>query len=80
MDADEVTPFVEDCAAVSLAGTVFTIDRRDHIEVYDEKLLTAAGLMRSTPDYSRIRKLLNDGVAVPGARMAGIEYVLRRKK
>ncbi len=71
--------FDEDCAVVLLAGAQFKLDRRDGIEVTDEKLLAAAGLMRATPDYQRIRKLLLDGVEVPGARMAGVEYVLRRK-
>ena len=80
MDTGEVgRPFAVDCDAVKLAGIEYTIDRRDHVEVTDEKLLAAAGLMRQSPDYIRIRKLLLDGKEVPGARLAGIEYILRRK-
>ncbi len=74
-----MSPFAEDCAVVLLAGGEFKLDRREGIEVTDEKLLAAAGLMRTTPDYSRIRKLLLDGREVPGAKLAGVEYILRRK-
>lgn len=80
METGRMMPFDEDCRVGQLAGDFgLSVDRRDHIEVTDEKLLIAAGLMRTTPDYGRIRKLLLDGVAVPGARLVGVEYILRRK-
>lgn len=79
MGRGEVTPFDEDSVLCDLAAESFYIDRRDHVEITNEKLLAAAGLMRQSPDYLRIRKLLLDGVEVPGARLAGVEYILRRK-
>lgn len=75
-----MTPFDEDRAVIGLCGTEFTLDRRHHIEVTDAKLLEAAGLTRTVPDYLRIRKLLLNGVEVPGARLAGTEYILRSKE
>ena len=72
--------FDEDSRLCEIAEAVgLVVTRLDRIEVTDEAALAAVGLMRSIPDYTRIRRLLLDGVEVPGARMAGVEYVLRRK-
>ncbi len=79
MDTKQVALLAEDCRVGQLVADEFDVDRRDHVEVYSEKLLVAAGLMRQAPDYLRIRKLLLDGKEVPGARLAGTEWILRRK-
>ncbi len=74
-------PFGEDLAICQLADDLgFELIRYDRIEVIDEAELKAAGLMRQCPDYSRIRKLLLDGVQVPGVRQAGVEYKLKRTR
>lgn len=81
MDSEPVTPFSEHCQIGKLAGDFgFSVAARDHIEVTDEDLLVAAGLMCLVPDYVRIRKLLRDGREVPGARLMGVEYILQRKR
>ncbi len=81
MDSEQVeaTPFDEDCAIANLFGAKFSVYRRTGVEVTDEGALKAAGMFCQVPDYPRIRKLLLDGREVPGAKLAGIEYVLRRK-
>jgi hypothetical protein len=72
------TPFVEDS---DINGTAerygLEVLRTRAITVTDRKALEAAGLMRKTPDYPRIRALLNDGAEVPGASLGPMEYVLR---
>ena len=74
-----IPPFDEDviiCRAAELSG--LTLSRYEAIEVTDLAALKAAKLTRETADYSRIRKLLSEGAEVAGARLAGIEYKLRR--
>ena len=72
-------PFQEDALVCELAeGLGLTLQRRDAIEITDEKALKLAGLMREVPDYAAIRKALHAGAEVPGAVRKGIEYVLRR--
>jgi hypothetical protein len=74
------TPFEEDCAVLGMIERFgLNLDRRVAIEITDTAALEAAGLMRRCPDYAKIRRALNDGVAVPGAQLAGVEYVLRKK-
>lgn len=75
-----ISPFALDCAAVAIAERAgFRIERRTSIDVTDLAALAAAGLTvnKEAPDYGRLRRLLADGVEVPGAQLAGIEYVLR---
>ena len=73
-------PFQEDCGACAIAESLgLSLSRRDVVDIADLAAIKAAGLMRECPDYSRIRKLLADGVEVPGATMGGaVEYILRR--
>ena len=75
-----IPPFDEDsllCHAAELAG--LTLSRYEAIEVTDLAALKAAKLTKETADYSRIRKLLSEGVEVAGAKLGGgIEYKLRR--
>lgn len=72
-------PFPEDSAVCRLAESLgLVLSRYDAIEVTDLAALKAAGLMVSKPDYGAIRKALRDGVEVPGAKLKGVEYILRR--
>jgi hypothetical protein len=74
------TPFEEDCALLGIMERFgLELERRTGIEITDPAALEAAGLMRRSPDYAKIRRALNDGVAVPGAILTGVEYVLRKK-
>ena len=71
--------FDEDAAVCKLAETLgLALSRMDAIEITDERAIAAAGLMRQTPDYPAIRKALNAGAMVEGARWKGVEYILRR--
>ncbi len=73
------TPFVEDSAICQLAEDLgLTMSRYQTLEIVDELALKEAGLMRQSPDYSRIRKALREGGTVPGVRQGGVEYKLRR--
>jgi len=74
-----IPPFDEDsllCHAAELAG--LTLSRFQAIEITDESAIKAAGLMRQSPDYPRIRKALEAGTEIAGAKLGGIEYKLRR--
>ena len=74
------TPFEEDCALLGfLERFGLDLDRRVSMEITDLKALEENGLMRKCPDYAKIRRLLNEGATVPGAQLAGVEYVLRKK-
>ena len=74
------TPFAEDSAICRLADDLgLTLSRYEGIDVYDESAIAAAGLMVEKPDYSAIRKALRDGGIVEGARLRGVEYILRRQ-
>jgi hypothetical protein len=80
MTAPSITPFALDCAAVAIAERAgLRIERRMSIEITDQAALAAAGLTvtKEAPDYGRLRRLLADGANVPGAQLAGVEYVLR---
>jgi len=73
-------PFLEDSEVCHLAEKYeLSVSRFESIEITDEKAIAGAGLMHQTPDYSRIRKALQNGVDVPGARVRGVEYMLRRR-
>jgi hypothetical protein len=75
------SPFLEDAAVCRLAENLgLVLSRYDAIEITDEKAIAAAGMTCQKPDYSRIRKALRDGVDVPGARVRGVEYILRPAK
>jgi hypothetical protein len=74
-----VSPYTEDLAVCRLAeATGLELSRRETIEITDQAAIKAAGMMRETPDYSRIRKAIQDGGEVPGAKVGGVEYILRR--
>jgi hypothetical protein len=76
-----LSPYSEDQAICQLAEDLgLELSRFQTIEIYDESLIAAAGLMKQTPDYARIRKALRAGESVEGARFAGVEYKLRRKE
>jgi hypothetical protein len=76
-----MAPFEEDLAVCHLAESLgLELARYDAIEITDEKAIAAAGMTCQKPDYSRIRKALRDGVEVPGARVRGVEYILRPVK
>lgn len=73
------SPYQEDTAIATAADQVgMLVTRRKVIEV-DEKALHA-DYLRTTPDWNRIRKHLEDGIDVPGARLTGqVEYVIRHR-
>lgn len=74
------TPFAEDTALCELAERFgLEMARYDAIEITDTAAIQRAGLMRETPDYARIRKALQDGGEVAGARLSGVQYTLKRK-
>jgi hypothetical protein len=73
-----MAPFEEDAMVCRVAESLgLELSRRFGIVVTDEKLIKAAGLMRESPDYARIRKLLDAGAAVEGVELGGTEYILR---
>jgi hypothetical protein len=75
------TPFEEDCALLGVIDRFgLELDRRTGIEITDTAALERTGLMRKSPDYAKIRRLLNDGVPVAGAQLTGVEYVLRKRR
>ena len=76
--ASNHTPFSEDEAVCRLADNLgLSLSRYEAIEISDEKAIAEAGFTCQKPDYARIRKALKDG-PVPGARVKGVEYILRR--
>lgn len=79
--AEIATPFEEDFAIGRSAQRFgLQMERRQAVVITDLKAVQAAGLTRVSPDYSRIRRLLDDGATVAGAELGGVEYVLRRSK
>jgi len=74
------SPFDEDCEVGALLERFdFVLDRRESIEIEDPKALEELGLMRKCPDYSKIRRIIRDGGTIPGVKMRGIEYILRKR-
>lgn len=74
-----IPPFDEDsllCHAAELAG--LTLSRYQAVEITDMAALKAAKLTCVAADYPKIRRLLSEGVEVPGAKLGSIEYKLRR--
>jgi hypothetical protein len=70
--------FGADCTVKQAADLLgMRCDARQRFEVSDLKLLEAAGLVKKAPDYTRIRKLIDEGVYVPGVTSGNYEYVLR---
>lgn len=63
------------CQAAERFG--MELQRQRPVVITDKKAIKEAGLMRETPDYPRIKKLLLDGAEVPGACFGRMEYVLR---
>ena len=73
-------PFEEDQAVCQLAEDLgLYLSRYEAIEITDERAIAEAGLMKQSPDYARIRKSIKDGAEVAGARVRGVEYILRRR-
>lgn len=76
-----LSPFAEDKVLAADAERLrMILDRRQTVVITDEAEIAKAGLIRSTPDYNRIRNLLLDGKEVSGARLGGYEYLLRRQR
>lgn len=76
----EINPFSEGSLLWEIAETLgMVVTQRDGIRVTDEAALRTQKLMRTTaiPDYSKIRRLIQDGTPVEGAERTGLEYVLR---
>ena len=74
------SPFEEDSEVGWLLERFdFALDRRESIEIEDPKALEELGLMRKCPDYGKIRRIIRDGGVIPGVRMRGIEYILRKQ-
>jgi hypothetical protein len=72
--------FEEDSAVTTAAeATGMEVYRRQSVVISDPDAIKAAGLVRETPDYPRILRLLKDGVEVPGASLGPIEYTLRHR-
>lgn len=74
-----VSPYQEDTAIATAANEVgMVVTRRKVIEVDESALIPE--YLRTTPDWNKIRKHLEDGINVPGAKFTGqIEYVIRHR-
>lgn len=73
------TPFEEDSAIADAATSVGLVTTRRKVIKVDESALLPVYL-RTTPDWNKIRKHLEDGIEVPGAKLTGqIEYVIRHR-
>ncbi len=74
------TPYAEDTDAHRLAAALgFMVKARyQTVEVYDPDALAAAGFVKlePKPEYRKIAKAIEEGLAVPGARLGAIEYIL----
>ena len=80
-EAPRRTPFEEDCAVLQLTAMFgFELLRQAAVEITDPKVIRENGLMHETPDYYRIRRLLEAGEIVQGARLNGTQYILRPKR
>ncbi len=75
-----MSPFSEDDAVCQLAEDLgLSLSRYEAIEITDQAAIAEAGLVKTAPDYAAIRKALRDGGIVQGARVRGVEYILRRQ-
>ncbi len=78
-----MSPLQEDTAVVMAAVSCgLEVVRYDAVEITDTSAVAAAGMICKAckrPDYSRIRKALIGGTDVPGAKLQGVEYILKRK-
>jgi hypothetical protein len=73
-----MSPFHEDEAVCRVAESLgLSLSRYESVEI-SEADARAAGMMRESVDYGRIRKALRDGGTVQGAKVGGVEYRLRR--
>lgn len=74
-------PFEEDALVCEVAEKIgMEVLRSESILVTDEASLKRQGLLRSTPDYPKIRKLLNSGIPVAGVERGGYEYIFRHSR
>lgn len=77
----KLTPFEEDALVCSVAEAIdMEVMRTEALVVTDEAAVKRQGLMRSTPDYPKIRRLLNGGVPVVGVERRGYEYIFRQRR
>lgn len=76
---NDPTPFAEDSAICTAAEQVGMVtSRRKVVEINERELHPA--YLRTAPDWTLIRKHLEDGINVPGAKLTGqIEYVIRHR-
>lgn len=80
LDSPDGTPFSEDCVIAGAARlTGMEVIRSTQIIITDRKALDEQGLLRKSPDYSEIRRLLNSGADVRGAELGAVEYILRKR-
>lgn len=79
MEPTAIRPLQEDSAIWSAADKVgMMVSRRKVIELELRELHPA--YLKTQPDWSLIRKHLESGIDVPGARLTGqVEYVIRHK-
>lgn len=80
-DPTKPTPWEEDSLVCGVAEKIgMQVLRSESIRVTDEAALKRQGLLRSTPDYPKIRRLLNSGIPVSGVERGGYEYIFRRSQ
>ena len=76
-----LSPFDEDALVCAVAERIgMEVLRSESIKVTDEASLKRQGLVRSTPDYPKIRRLLNNGIPVAGVERGGYEYIFRHSR
>lgn len=75
-----MSPLSEDTAVCRLAENLgLAMSRYEAIEITDEQAIAEAGYVKQSIDYTAIRKALRAGEIVQGAKLAGVEYILRRQ-
>lgn len=75
------SPFDEDCAAHEVAQSLgdFEVTRQTSRVEVDVKVLNETWFHR-TPDYVKIRDMIEHGHTIPGARLVqNTEYILRKR-
>ena len=76
-----LTPLHEDAIVTTAAAALECyVIRRRSVRVSNAAAVKAAGFVRASIDYSKLRKMLEDGVPVEGAELGDYEYVLCRSE
>jgi hypothetical protein len=76
--SDETSPFLEDCDVLKVAEKFgMQVLRRARVIITDLAVIKENGLVKQSPDYGRIKDLLENGEIVQGAELSGVEYVMR---